>query len=253
MGHLFRTMTSFLWLLLWASLAGLPAYAQSAQYPPADMEWDGASYRALLQRVESKGLPLPTMSDAKTKPVFERMVAADNIPLRMGLNRDLAIAIRFQRLDSALPAIHKLVVMYSVETQKGKPYAAELARLMVYEAKVSAVWLDLTEPYLSSLEQHKRYDVLVGYLDKVKVDARQFYAGLVHGTTETSTYSKPDILRMIAGALAALPSYHPILTDQDRQHLTQKLTQQISATTDQELKTAMTELRDTLEHRRIPT
>jgi hypothetical protein len=95
--------------------------------------------------------------------------------------------------------------------------------------------------------------VHVDYLDQVKSGARQFYSGLVQGMTETRLYSKPDILQMIGGALAALPAYHAILTDQDRQDLTQKLTQQISVTTDQQLKTALTELRDTIKNRRIPT
>ena len=229
------------------------AHAQSTHYPPADAAWDGTSYRALVQRVEDNGLPLPTLSDAATKPVFERMVNVDNIPLRMGLNRDLSVTIRFQRLDSALNPIHKLVVLYSRETQKGKPYATELARLMVYESKVSAALLDLSEPYLSTLTKDKRYQVHVAYLDQVKSGARQFYSGLVQSMTETRLYSKSDILKMIGGALAALPYYHSILTDQDRQDLTQKLTQQISITTDQQLKTAFTELRDTLKHRRIPT
>ena len=152
MGHVFKIVKSSVWLLLWGSLAVQSASAQSASYPPADDPWDGTSYRALVQRVEDKGLPLPTLADAATKPVFERMVNADNIPLRMGLNRALSVTIRFQRLDSALPAIHKLVVLYSNETQKGKPYASELARLMVYEAKVSAALLDLGEPYLSTLK-----------------------------------------------------------------------------------------------------
>lgn len=253
MGHLFKIIKSSVWLLVWGGLAVQSANAQSAQYPPADEPWDGTSYRALVQRVEDKGLALPTLSDAATKPVFERMVSVDNIPLHMGLNRDLAITIRFQRLDSALDPIHKLGVLYSIETQKGKPYARELASLMVYETKVSAALLDLSEPYLATLTKDKRYQVHVDYLDKVRSDARQFYAGLVYGLTDTQRYSKSDILKMIRGALAALPSYHPILTDQNRQDLTQKLAQQISKTTDQQLKTALTELRDTIEHRRIPT
>jgi hypothetical protein len=253
MGQLFRILKSSVWLLLWAGLAVQSANAQSAHYPPADDAWDGTSYRALVQRVKDKGLPLPTLSDAATKPVFERMVNVDNIPLRMGLNRDLSVTIRFQRLDSALDPIHKLVVLYLNETQKGKPYASELARLMVYESKVSAALLDLSEPYLATLTSDKRYQVHVAYLDQVRSGARQFYSGLVQGMTETRLYSKSDILRMIGGALAALPSYHPILNEQDRQDLTQKLTQQISITTDQQLKTALTELRDTIEHRRIPT
>jgi hypothetical protein len=253
MGHVFKIAKSSVWLLLWASLAVQPASAQGANYPPADDPWDGTSYRALVQRVEDKGLPLPTLSDAATKPVFERMVNADNIPLRMGLNRTLSVTIRFQRLDSALDPIHKLVVLYSKETQKGKPYASELARLMVYEAKVSAALLDLAEPYLSTLKEDKRYQVHVTYLEQVKSAARQFYSGLVQGMAETRLHSKSDIVEMIGAALAALPSYHPILTDQDRQDLVQKLNRQISATTDPQLKTALTELRDMLQHRRLPT
>jgi hypothetical protein len=253
MGQLFKAIKAAGWLLLWGSLAIVSAGAQSATYPPADDPWDGTSYRALVQRVEDNGLALPTLADKATKPVFERMVNDDNIPLRMGLNRSLSVTIRFQRLDSALPAIHKLVVLYSKETQKGKPYASELARLMVYEAKVSSALLDLAEPYLATLATDKRYQVHVTYLEQVKSGARLFYASLVQGMTETRLYSRPDIVNMIGAATAALPAYHAILNDQDRRELAQKLTQHISTTSDQQMKTALTELRDMLQHRRLPT
>ena len=253
MGQLFKIVKSSVWLLLWGSLAVQSANAQGAHYPPADEAWDGTSYRALVQRVEDKGLPLPTLSDAATKPVFERMVNLDNIPLRMGLNRQLSTTIRFQRLDSALDPIHKLVVLYLNEAKKGKSYATELARLMVYESKVSAALLDLSEPYLSTLSTDKRYQVHVAYHDQVKSAARQLYSDLVQGMTETSRYSKSDILRMIAGAHDGLPSFQPIFSDQDRQDHVQRLTQQISTTKDQELKKALTELRDAIVHRRART
>lgn len=237
-------------LLLWA-FAISPVNAQ-ATYPPADEAWDGTSYRALVQRVEGNGLALPTLADAATKPVFERMVHDNNIPLRMGLNRDLSVTIRFQRLDSALDPIHKLSVLYAKEMQKGKPYAQELARMLVYEAKVYAALLDLAEPYLATRADDKRYQVHVTYIEQVKAGARQFYATLVENMVGTQRHSKADALKLIAGALAALPSYHKILTDQDRQELTQKLSQQVSATSDQQLKTALTELRDTIKHKRVP-
>jgi hypothetical protein len=253
MGQLLKILPSSAWLLLWGGLAVQSANAQSERYPAADEAWDGTSYRALVQRVETEGLPLPTLSSSVTRPVFERMVNVDNIPLRMGLNRDLSVTIRFQRLDSALPAIHKLVVLYSNETQKGKPYATELARLMVYEAKVSTALLDLSEPYLSTLTKDKRYQVHVDYLDQVKSGARRFYSDLVKGMTETRLYSKSDILEMIEGALDGLPSYQPIFTNEDRRDHVRKLTQQISITTDQRLKAALTQLRDAIEHRQIRT
>jgi hypothetical protein len=252
MTQLFRILKSSVWLLLWGALAVQSANAQG-RYPPADDAWDGTSYRALVERVETVGLPLPTLSNSATRPVFERMVNVDNIPLRMGLNRDLSVTIRFQRLDSALQPIHKLVVLYSNETKNGKPYATELARLMVYESKVSAALLDLSEPYLSTLSKDKRYQVHVAYLDQVKSGARQLYSDLVQGMTETRLYSKSDILEMIEGALDGLPSYQPIFTNEDRRGLVRRLTQQISITTDHGLKAALTRLRDAVEHRQIRT
>ena len=253
MGQLLKILKSSVWLLLWGGLAVQSANAQSGRYPPADEAWDGTSYRALIERVETEGLPLPTLSNSATKPVFERMVNVDNIPLRMGLNRDLSITIRFQRLNGALQPLHKLAVLYLNETQKGKPYARELARLMVYESKVVAALLDLSEPYLSTLAKDKRYQVHVAYLDQVKSGARQSYSSLVQGITETRLHSKSDILEMIEGALDGLPSYQPIFTSQDRRDLVQRLTRHISITTDQALKTALTRLRDAIKHRQIRT
>lgn len=250
MGQLCKMLKSSVWLLVWAGVAVQSANAQSERYPPADEAWDGTSYRALVQRVETEGLPLPTLSNSATKLVFERMVNADNIPLRMGLNRDLTVTIRFQRLNSALPPINKLVAIYSDETRKGKPYAAELARLMVYESKVTAALLDLSEPYLSTLADDKRYEVHVAYHNQVKSGARRTYSGLVQGMSETRLYTKSDILEMIGVALNGLPSYRPILMDQDRLDLVERLKQQISMTTDQDLKSALTRLREAIEHRR---
>ena len=141
----------------------------------------------------------------------------------MGLNQALSVTIRFQRLDSALDPIHKLVVLYANEMQKGKSYATELAKLMVYESKVSAALLDLAEPYLATLAKDKRYHVHVAYLDQVRSGARRLYSDLVQRMTETRLYAKSDILEMIEGALDGLPAYHPIFTSQDRRDLSRGL------------------------------
>lgn len=253
MGQLLKVLQVSVWLLLWCALAVQSATAQGTRYPPDDEAWDGTTYRALVERVETGGLALPTLSNAATKPVFERMVNADNIPLRMGLNRQLSITIRFQRLDSALAPIHKLVVLYANEAKNGRSYGTELARLMIYETKVSAALLDLSEPYLAMLAQDKRYQVHVAYLDQVKNGARQLFADLVQGMTETRRHSRSDILGMIEGAHAGLAAHDPLFTAQDRQNLVAKLTQQASVTTDQGLKAALAELSDAIRHRRLRT
>jgi hypothetical protein len=251
MGQLFKILTSTVLLLLWAVPAVQSADAPG-NYPPEDEAWNSTHYASLAQRIESEGLAPPTLSGA-AKPIFERMVNADNIPLRMGLNKELSVTLRYQKLEPVLQPLHKLVVLYSNETQKGKPYATELARLMVYESKAAAALLEITEPYAATLQKDKSYQAQIANLNQIKSDARQIYIGLVQGMTETSLYSKSDMLKMIGGAIADLPSFQPIFTNQDRQDLVQRLTQQISKTTDQELKTALTELRDAIEHGRIRT
>ena len=77
-----------------------------------------------------------------------------------------------------------------------------------------------------------------------------FLASLVERLAGTRLYSKPDILKMIGVAGDGLASYEPIFTNQDRLDLGQKLTQQISSTTDQDLKAALSRLREAIEHRR---
>ena len=93
----------------------------------------------------------------------------------------------------------------------------------------------------------------MAYIAQVKTSARQLYADLVQGMTETRRHSRADILEMIEGAHAAMAAHDPLLTVQDRRDLVQKLTQQVSVTTDQALKAALTELRDAIQHRRLRT
>jgi hypothetical protein len=253
MGRLFKIVTSSVWLLLAVVLLAQPANAQK-RYPAIEDPWDGTDYRAVIERIEKDGLELPTISNAATKPVFERMVAGDNIPLRSGLNKNLPVTIRFQKLDSALDPVHKLVAIYMSEAQKGKSYAPELARLMVYESKISAAMLELSDPMIATLDNTSRYHkAQLAEFDKMKNTARDLYSRLVKGATDPRAYSKPEILAMIGGAMDGLRSYHTVLTNDDRQQHIQKLTQQISATSDAELKKAMTELRDAIEHKRVRT
>jgi hypothetical protein len=252
MARIFKILTSSAWLLLCVVLAAQSANAQK-RYPSADGAWDATDYRALVERVERDGLALPTLSGEGTKPVFERMINSDNIPLRMGQNPDLAITVRYQKLKPVLQPLHQLVTLYSNEAQKGKPYAAELARLMVYESKAAGALVELGEPFLATFPKDARYQTYVALVEQMKSGARDVYAGLVKSMAETSLYSKSDILVMAKGALNALPSYHPILTDQDRQNLTGTLEKQISAMPDQQVKTELTALRDAIKHSQVPT
>jgi hypothetical protein len=252
MRQVFKKLTSSAWLLLGVVLAIQSAHAQK-RYPSFEDAWDATDYRAMVQRVENDGLELPTLSGEATKPVFERMVNSDNIPLRMGLNPEIPITLRYQTLQPILQPLHQLIVLYSNETQRGKPYPTELARLKVFEIRAAGALLDIADAFLATLKTDPRYQTHVSLLNEMKSEVRELYSGLVKSMAETNLYSKSDILQMTGGALNNLSSYHPVFTDQDRQNLTKTLAQQISTTTDQELKTALTELHDAIKNRQVPT
>lgn len=252
MGKLLKLLMSSTWLLIGIALIVQSANAQK-RYPSIDDAWDATDYRALVERVETGSLDLPRLSGGDTKSVFERMVAADNIPLRVGQNEKLSATVRYQKLQPVLKPLHQLITLYLSEAQKGKPYATELAMLKVYETKASSTLLNIHKPYLATFEQDERYHVHVGLLDKMKDSARELYSELLQSMTETNLYSRSDILVMVEGAINALPAYHPIFTDQDRKDHTNSLAKQISATNDQQLKTALTELHDAIKNGRIRT
>lgn len=252
MRRILKILTSSACLLFCGVLAIQSANAQK-RYPSVDDAWDATDYRALVERVERDGLELPTLSGEATKPVFERMVNADNIPFRMGQNTKLSITVRYQKLEPILQPLQQLVVLYSNEAEKGKPYGKEIAKLLVYETKAAAALLEINEPYLETFKEDKRYRTHVALMDEMKASARQLYSELVKRMTETSFYSKSDILDMTRGALNSLSSYHTIFTAQDRQDLTKTLKQQIAAASDGEIKKALTELHDAIEHGRMPT
>lgn len=250
MTQLFRTLMSPVCLFLCLFLAAQAANAQK-RYPAFEDAWDATDYRAVVQRIEDDGLALPTLAGEDTKPVFERMVAADNIPIIMGQNEELAITVRYQKLRPLLKPLHQIIDFYSNEAKNGKPYSTELARLKVYETKAAGTLLDLGDPFLATLKMDPRYKTHVALMDEMKNGARDLYTGLVTSMGDTSLYSKSDILVMIEGALSAIPSYHPVFTDENRQTLTKALSQQIDATSDQELKAGLTELHDAIKHGRI--
>ncbi len=124
---------------------------------------------------------------------------------------------------------------------------------MLYEAKIAGMLIELGEPYLSAATKDKWYQAQVDDLNRMKGAALQLYSDLVQRMTEANVYAKPDLLAMSRGALEVLRSYDPIITTEHRQELVQRLTQQITTTADQELKTALSALRDAIKNRQIPT
>jgi hypothetical protein len=237
------------WLLATLFLAALvpqPAAAQKqadAPWPPADRPWASADYRNLVDSVNSGRLQLPLLASPTGKPVFERIVSDQNVAHNLLRNKDVAATARLQEVMATFDSTKVLLTLYLHEAQKGKPHERELAKLMVQMISLAGNGIGLADEIMATMPRDSKFAVREEGLRNMRQGARNIFAGIIQSISETEFYSKPSTLEMARGVVTYLPSFQSTLTDADRQEHQRRIDQQIDATRDAEIKTALSQMR----------
>jgi hypothetical protein len=232
-------------VLVWALvLAGSPSAQQPAPtYPAADRAWSSADYRDLAELIKS-GVPLPALADPFGQAVFERIVSLQN--LELSRNKTLPLGSRIEEALTLLDRTKTLLVAYITKAQSGSPYERELARLQVFLMAEASLLLDLVDEFVPTIKRDEKYEVRMEGLAKMRQGIRTIMAGAVESAGETSFYSKASTLVLVQGIETYLPSFRPILTDQDRQDFSRRIGRQRGEATDPEVVAALTKLEEAL-------
>ncbi len=232
-------------LLVWTLVLAGPLSAQQAAptYPAADRAWSSADYRDLAELIKS-GVPLPALADPAGQAVFERIVNLQN--LELSRNKTLPLASRIEEALTLLDRTKSLLVAYITKAQSGSPYERELARLQVYLMAEASVLLDLVDEFLPTIKRDEKYEVRMEGLARMRQGIRTIMAGAVESAGETSFYSKASTLVLVQGIETYLPSFRPILTDQDRQDFARRIARQRGEATDPEVVAALAHLQEAL-------
>jgi hypothetical protein len=242
----FRAVRWLLAALFLAVLAGQPAVAQKqadVPWPPADRPWGSADYRNLADSVKSGRLPLPFLASPTGKPVFERIVSDQNVAHNLLRNKDMAATVRLQEVMATLGATEVLLALYLSEAQKGEPYERELAKIMVHMISLAGNAIGLADEAMTTMPRESKLAAREDGLRIMRQGARTIFAGVIQSISETEFFSKPSTLEMARGVVTYLPSFQSTLTDADRQDHQRRIGQQIDATKDAEIKTALSQMR----------
>jgi hypothetical protein len=231
--------------ILCAVLLTGPLSAQQPKptYPAADRAWSSADYRDLAELIKS-GVPLPALADPAARQVFERIVSLQN--LKLARNKSLPLASRIEEALALLDRTKSLLVAYITKAQSGSPYERELAMLQVYLMAEASLLLDLVDEFLPTIQHDEKYDTRMAGLAKMRQGIRTIMTGAVESAGETSYYSKASTLDLVRGIETYLPSFRPILTDQDRQDYARRLARQRGDAADPEIVAALAHLEQAL-------
>jgi hypothetical protein len=242
----FKAVRGLLAALLLAALAAQPAAAQKpadAPWPPADRPWGSADYRNLVDSVKSGRLPLPLLASPTSKPVFERIVRDQNVAHNLLRNKDMAATVRLQEVMATISATEVLLSLYLNEAQKGKPHERELAKLMIHMISLAGNSIGLADETMTTMPRDSKFGAREEGLRIMRQGARTIFAGIIQSISETGFFSKASTLEMARGVVIYLPSFQSTLTDADRQDHQRRIGQQIDATKDAEIKTALSQMR----------
>jgi hypothetical protein len=242
----FKAVRGLLAALLLAALAAQPAAAQKldgAPWPPVDRAWGSSEYRQFVESVKSGRLPLPLLTNPTSKPVFERIVSDENIAHVLPWNKHIPATVRLQEVMGTLGATEMLLALYLDETRKGQPHERELAKLMVQMISLAGNAIVLADEGMTTTPGDSSFSTREYGLQVMRQSVRTIFAGVIQSISETHFFSKASTLEMARGVVTYLPSFQSTLTDADRQDHQRRIGQQIDATKDAEIKTALSQMR----------
>ncbi|MGZ3411017.1 MAG: hypothetical protein ACXWJ6_15005 [Xanthobacteraceae bacterium] len=227
-------------LVLAAMGAAIPGtvLAQASKYPASDRVWMSADYKD-LDAVIAAGFPLPTLGDAATRPVFERMSNVAN--LDMVRNKSLPVGSRLQEGVAQGGYVQKLLLAYLTEAQKGKPYATELAKLQVYLLAYGAALIGVADEFVPTIPHDDKYETRMAGFAQMKQGLRTIVTGIVESVGETQFYSIASTIEMAKALADYTPALGNILSDQDRQDYVRRISRDLDTVADPNMKAALTQ------------
>ena len=231
-------------LILPALLAAPAALAQAPAYPAVNRVWAAADYHDLSELIKSGKLPLPTLQDPSTRPVFERVVNLKNLDL--AANKSLPVGTRLQEMLGVLDGSRVLLVAYVTGAQAGKPYERELAKMQAFMLAVATSSLAVANEFLPTIPKDDKYQTRLAGFEQMKQGFRTMVGGVIQSVGETTFYSKESTIELAQAVITYLPSMQQVLTEQDRQDFAKRVGDQIASTTDPDVKAALVRLQAAL-------
>lgn len=172
--------------------------------PSPDVRWGASEYEQLAEQLVANKISLPTLGDAKTKKLFERMVSAENIEFANDAARPLAQ--RVQDLLRISRSNAEFLKEYGSAISSGKRLGAEGARELAFSLRLSELMLKVMQEFLATLPRDKNYLSRLFGRAQMQLGVLQQVMGVIASLEETEIYSTGDRSLMLTALAATVPT-----------------------------------------------
>ncbi len=194
----------------------------AAGIPAVTREWTGADYTQAFRVLSAGSVTLPRFSDRHGTVLLDRITSTDNFSFHR--NRSLPIQSRLHDHVALLQSVNSLLKLYSVksvtDTASSKP---ELASLLAFLLRVSAVGLDLTDEFLPTIPRDDKYATRIDGLKTMKSGLTTMFVGAEVSLTERNGFSPKDRSLLLEAMAATLPTVKRAFASDYKVELQQKL------------------------------
>ncbi len=184
-------------------------------YPPTDRTWTSLELAA-VEAILRQGRPevYPRLALTQTRDVFLKMVDPGRLAsARSGTAPMLHRLIDLRTLDGYLGCYRS---RYNIQVLGGAPLQRELVRLQVYQLELSALAVELSGPFIESLDAEERERLKQAGFFAGFGTLRTHLAGTVTSLAETTLYSTADRIELAEAIARTFPRLRRIVPEDDR-------------------------------------
>jgi hypothetical protein len=209
-------------------------------YPQTAKAWGPHEFLAVEAILRMGALEsYPRLTSAKTRDVFLRMI--DGGPLARVTDERTPVLSRLIELRMLGGYIGCYRARYNVEVQEGAPLQPELVRLQSYQLELSALAVEMTEPFVASLEEEELIRLRQAGFFNTFGTLRTNFWGAIASLSEVGVYSPTDRQALAQAVRRTFPRLRRIFAADQRERIAAELTRLADRAETPTLRQALTE------------
>lgn len=209
--------------------------ATEIRFPDINRLWGPEDYLkvdAILR--SSPPWAFPRLQSANTGPVFHKMIDAGNVAAAQ--DRSVPVLRRLIDLRCYDGFIGSYRARYNIEVRRGAQLQQELVRLQEFLLDLSALTVDLTEPFAASLDPPVRQALSDMHFFDTYATLKNHLLGVVRSLSETDVYTVPQRTQLAEAIRRHIPVLRSTLNRNDQRALVAELSRLSAQTSDPALR-----------------
>jgi hypothetical protein len=186
---------------------------------------------------------LPRFGSTRSGPMFDRIVARDN--LEFFRSRSVPLASRLPDSLNYLQSLNTILKEYTSARVANNVAGIDLIELLGAQLSVAEVELELVDEFVPTLSKDDpKYPVRMAGLDKMRQGLAEMLSGTITTLTEAQAYDVGSRTKLATYCRETFPNIAPKLTASSRQELLRRLDELVDDSSVRDFRSQVISLRD---------